>query len=102
MQRRQVPAAVGRKPGNPFHAEQVIAAVGSGASKICRHRMRERSIGPRMERDLRWQLGIIDQRDHRPLREAQPLVERRHRLCDIVGVEVSERTIRDRGHGWRV
>ena len=62
MERRQVPAAIGRKPGDPFHAEQVIAGVGSGASKICRHRVRERSVGPRMERDLRWQLGIIDQR----------------------------------------
>ena len=61
------------------------------APKVGRHRVHERPIGPRVHRDLRRQLRIVDERRERALGQLQPLGERRHRGRDVGRGEVADR-----------
>ena len=102
MERGQVPAAIAGEPGDPFHAEKVVTALGVGAAEVRRHRVGKRALESRMEPDLRRQLGVRHEGDHRLLGQAQSFVEGRHRRRNISGIEVKERAIRGGGHKLRV
>ena len=78
------------KPAIHFMPMRSSAAVRIGPAEVGRHRVPERSLGPGMDPDLRWQLRIGDEGDHRSLRERQALVEGRHRGLDVAGREVAE------------
>ena len=60
-----------------------------GVAQGGRHGMGERAGRARMDADLGWQLGVGDQRGHRPFREGQPLVDRWHRRADVGRREVA-------------
>ncbi len=91
VNRGDVVRAVGREAGDPLDAEQVVRPFRLGAPKMGRHRVGERTIGPRMDADLRRQLGVVDERGQSPLGEAEPLRQRRHRGADIGRGQVAER-----------
>ena len=69
VERRQPARPVLGEAGDPLHADEVVGAVGVGAAEVGRHRVPERALGSGMDGDLRRQLGVGDQRDHRPLGE---------------------------------
>ena len=56
VDRRQAQRVVRREAGDPLHPDEVVAAVGGRAPQVGRHRMHERSIGSRVDPDLRRQL----------------------------------------------
>ena len=57
--------------------------------------------GRGVDADLRRQLGVGDERAHRPLGEVEPFVERRHARLDVVRRQVAEWRQRG-GHGEHV
>ena len=89
VDRREPALPVGREPRDPLDPEEVPGV--RRAAEVGRHRVGERALRPWVDADLRWQLGVGDQRDHRPLGQAQPLVERRHRRLHVRGVQPAER-----------
>jgi len=95
VDRRDPEGVVRPEPGHPFHADQVVGPVRRGPPQVCGHRVDERTGGTRMHGDLRWELGVANQRGHRPLGEAEPLGEGRHCRQNIGRRQVAER---GRGH----
>ncbi len=92
VDRRDPVGAVRRDPGDPFHAQQVVGRGRgrSGRSEGGRHGVGERALGPGMHADLRGQLGVGDERGHRPLRQLQPRIERGHGGDDLRATQVQD------------
>ena len=67
------------KPATHLIPSRSSAPSSAGAAQEGRHRVGERPVRPWMDADLRRQLGVGDQRGHRPLGQREPLLERRHR-----------------------
>ena len=91
VDRRQAKRVVRPEPGDPLHPDEVVAAVRRRSPKVGRHRVHERPVGPWVHRDLRRQLGIVDERGERALGQLEALGERRHRGHDVGRGEVADR-----------
>ncbi len=76
---RQATGPIVGAAGDPLDAEPVARPVARGTAQERRHRVRERAVRPGMHADLGRQVGIGDERRHRPLREREPLGHGRHR-----------------------
>ena len=65
--RRQSALVVGREPRHPLDPDQVACSTRVGAAQIRRHGVDERVRRSRVDADLRRQLGVGDEGDHRLL-----------------------------------
>ena len=84
-------AVVRREPATHFIPSRSSAPSGSAPAQVRRHRVRERALRPRVDPDLRRQLGVGDERGHRLLGQRQALVDVGHRGKDVRGREIAER-----------
>ena len=96
---RQAQRTVGTEPGDPLDPEQVLRSTRVGSAQVGGHRVCERAFRAWVDPDLGRQFGTRDEGGHRPFRECQALVERRHRRKHIAGREVAQRRHVGRGHG---
>src|SRR5919197_4366208 len=98
-QRRQPERVVRREPRDPLHPDEILRPAGVRSAKMRGHRVSERALWPRMDGDLRRQLGSprAGEGGEGLLGEPQPLVERWHRYADIFGAQKSKRLVRPSG-----
>ena len=83
-------AVLSAKPVTQFIPSRSPVSPPSRTAQVRRHRMRERAVLPRMHADLRRQLRVAAERDHRPLGQLEALLDRRHRGEDVGRRQVAQ------------
>jgi mannose-6-phosphate isomerase-like protein (cupin superfamily) len=90
MERGQTAISIGWEARDPLHAEEIAGAARTATAEEGRHRVGERSVGSRMDGDLRRKLGVLDKGNEGPFGQLELLAQRRHGVEHVGGREVAE------------